>query len=97
MVDGSVLVAMAIVESKTAGPPSPVDRILWSMGHRPVCVSKFGTGLAALYPELPANRWRRALAPNGHARIPPATWLAPGLPAADLGQRSLPTGGGRGP
>lgn len=52
---------MAIVESKSTGPPSPVDRLLWSLDHRPVRVSKFGTGLAALFPELPSNKWHRAL------------------------------------
>jgi len=56
-----VLVGMAIVETKSAGSPSDADRILWSLGHRPTRVSKFGTSLAALYPELPANKWARAL------------------------------------
>jgi hypothetical protein len=53
--------AMTIVETKTAGPPSEADRVLWSMGHRPIKVSKFCTSLAALRPDLPSNRWRRAL------------------------------------
>lgn len=56
------LVGMAIVETKTGGPPSPADRVLWDLGHRPTRVSKFCTSLAALRPELPANRWTRALA-----------------------------------
>ncbi|MFN8519569.1 MAG: polyphosphate polymerase domain-containing protein [Chloroflexota bacterium] len=55
------LADMAIIESKSAGAPSPVDRLLWSLGHRPIRVSKFGTGLAALFPELPSNKWHRAL------------------------------------
>jgi hypothetical protein len=55
------LAGMAIVESKSAGAPSPVDRWLWASGHRPIRVSKFGTGLAALFPELPSNKWHRAL------------------------------------
>lgn len=61
--DGRVveLLRMAIVETKSAGPPSDADRILWSLGHRPTRVSKFGTSLAALNPELPANKWTRAL------------------------------------
>ena len=57
----ATLAGMVIVESKSAGAPSAVDRLLWSLGHRPVKVSKFGTGLAALNPELPANKWARAL------------------------------------
>ncbi len=56
-----VLAGMAIVETKSPGPPSEADRILWSLGHRPTRVSKFGTSLAALNPELPANKWTRAL------------------------------------
>jgi hypothetical protein len=52
---------MAIVETKAAGPPSDADRQLWSLGLRPTRVSKFGTSLAALRPELPANKWTRAL------------------------------------
>jgi hypothetical protein len=61
--DGRVvaLPGMVIIESKSAGPPSPVDRLLWSMGHRPTRVSKFCTSLAALFPDLPSNRWTRAL------------------------------------
>lgn len=61
--DGRIaeLAGMVIIESKVAGPPSAVDRRLWAMGHRPIRVSKFGTSLAALFPELPSNRWTRAL------------------------------------
>ncbi len=57
----ALLSGTVIVESKSAGAPSPVDRLLWSLGHRPIKVSKFGTGLAALFPELPSNKWHRAL------------------------------------
>ena len=56
-----LLARMAIVETKSAGPPSDADRALWSLGHRPTRVSKFGTSLAALRPELPSNTWTRAL------------------------------------
>jgi hypothetical protein len=52
---------MVIVETKTPGAPCAADRFLWSMGYRPVRMSKFGTSLAALLPGLPANRWTRAL------------------------------------
>lgn len=50
-----------IVETKTDGTPSVVDRFLWRSGHRPEKISKFATGLAALHPELPANRWSPVL------------------------------------
>jgi len=50
-----------IVETKSSGQASEVDRILWQMGHRPDRISKFATGLAALRPDLPHNRWARVL------------------------------------
>jgi hypothetical protein len=52
---------MAVVETKSGTRPSPVDRLLWRAGHRPAKISKFGTGMAALYPTLPRNRWTRVL------------------------------------
>lgn len=55
------LPGMAIVETKTPGRPSEADRVLWSLGYRPARVSKYCTCLAALRPELPSNRWTRAL------------------------------------
>lgn len=51
----------AIVETKSAGPPSSLDRALWRRGQRPSGISKFGTGTAALHPELPGNKWARVL------------------------------------
>ena len=50
-----------IIETKTAGRPSSVDRALWAAGHRPLKISKYATGLAAMHPELPANRWASVL------------------------------------
>ncbi|MFF3938532.1 VTC domain-containing protein [Streptomyces phaeofaciens] len=47
----------AIVETKSGRAGSGADRLLWSLGHRPCTVSKYGTGLAALRPGLPAHRW----------------------------------------
>ena len=52
---------LVVVETKTPGRPSSLDRLLWSLGHRPRRVSKYATGLAALDPHLPANRWARTL------------------------------------
>ncbi|TPX02413.1 polyphosphate polymerase domain-containing protein [Schumannella luteola] len=52
---------LAIVETKSAGAASELDRLLWRSGHRPARVSKFGTGLAALRPDLPSHKWNRVL------------------------------------
>jgi hypothetical protein len=49
-----------VVETKSAtARPGPVDRRLWELGHRPTRISKYGTGLALLTPELQRNRWHR--------------------------------------
>lgn len=52
---------LAVVETKTGSTPSSLDRRLWRAGYRPVRLSKYGTGMAALHPDLPAARWRRTL------------------------------------
>ena len=52
---------LTIIETKSCSSPSSADRLLWSLGHRPVAVSKYATGLAALHPGLPHNRWHRLL------------------------------------
>lgn len=52
---------VAIVETKSAARASDADRVLWRQGYRPVSVSKYATGLAALRPTLPRNRWSRLL------------------------------------
>nr|MDT0660396.1 polyphosphate polymerase domain-containing protein [Micromonospora sp. DSM 115978] len=52
---------LAVVETKTSSVASQVDRLLWQRGHRPVRISKYATGLAALRPDLPAVPWRRTL------------------------------------
>lgn len=51
---------LVVVETKAGRTPSSADRLLWSLGHRPTKISKFGTGLAALT-DLPATKWRRVL------------------------------------
>ncbi|MFD5599397.1 polyphosphate polymerase domain-containing protein [Leucobacter sp. NPDC058333] len=65
-----------IIESKSAGPATEFDRALWRKGHRPQGISKFGTGTAALHPELPSNKWARLLrgpfADTRSLTIPPA-------------------------
>lgn len=52
---------LVVVETKSTGGAGDFDRVLWRLGHRPDRISKFATGLAALHPELPANRWARVL------------------------------------
>ncbi|MDR7276279.1 VTC domain-containing protein [Catenuloplanes atrovinosus] len=50
-----------VIETKSPGGASEADRLLWSLGHRPCPVSKYATGMAALHPTLPANRWLAVL------------------------------------
>lgn len=56
---------LAVVETKGGSTPTPLDRALWTAGHRPVPLSKFATGLALLEPDLPAHRWHRLLTTTG--------------------------------
>lgn len=55
---------LVIIETKTSGQPSPIDRLLWRSGHRPAKVSKYGAGLALMCPHLPAAKWNRILRHN---------------------------------
>lgn len=51
-----------VVETKSPpGAAGSLDRRLWQLGHRPVRISKYGTGLALLTPGLPRNRWHRVI------------------------------------
>lgn len=52
---------MVIVETKTTGRASALDRRLWRAGARPVKFSKYSTGMAVLRPDLPSNRWARVV------------------------------------
>lgn len=52
---------LVVVETKSGAVPSSIDQLLWELGHRPRRVSKFGCGMALLYPELPSNNWHRTL------------------------------------
>ncbi|MBO0924515.1 polyphosphate polymerase domain-containing protein [Cellulomonas sp. zg-ZUI199] len=52
---------LAVVETKTGSTPSAADRLLWRHGHRPVRLSKYGTGMAVLDPRLPCTPWRPVL------------------------------------
>jgi hypothetical protein len=51
----------AVLETKSGGAASEADRLLWRLHHRPCSISKYATGLAALRPDLPANRWQPVL------------------------------------
>jgi hypothetical protein len=51
----------AIIETKTGSAASFADRRLWQRGHRPVAISKYATGLAAIRADLPAAPWQRVL------------------------------------
>jgi len=73
-----------LVESKSSGRPSAIDRWLWRHGQRPVSISKFCVGVAALRPELPANKWNRTLR-RFFERNGPVT--RPALSGAGLGVR----------
>lgn len=54
--------AGVVVETKApTGAPTATDRWLWARGHRPVPVSKYCVGLAALTPGLATNKWHRVL------------------------------------
>ncbi|MFI7660979.1 polyphosphate polymerase domain-containing protein [Micromonospora parva] len=67
------LPGIAVVETKTSSAPSLVDRALWQRGTRPVRISKYATGLAALRLDLPDVPWRRTL--RRHFRAAPSSAL----------------------
>lgn len=50
-----------LLESKSPGAATDLDRWLWARGHRPDTISKYCVGLAALDPALPSNKWHRTL------------------------------------
>lgn len=50
-----------VLETKSGHDPSDLDRLLWRLGRRPVRLSKYAVGMAALDHTLPANRWHRIL------------------------------------
>lgn len=58
---GWTLDRKVVVETKSGSTAGALDRHLWAHGVRPSRISKFATGLAALCPSLPANRWHRTL------------------------------------
>ncbi|MDZ8274904.1 polyphosphate polymerase domain-containing protein [Microbacterium aquimaris] len=64
------LPASVIVETKSGQRAGALDRALWRQGHRPARISKYGTGMAALHPDLPSNPWHRVLTRHfAHATV----------------------------
>ena len=57
----AVVADHVIVETKSATGSGAADRLLWRSGFRPESISKYAIGVAALYPELPRNKWARTL------------------------------------
>ncbi len=53
---------LVIVETKSAGRGGEFDAVLRRLGIRASSISKFGTGLAAMHPELLSNKWTRTIA-----------------------------------
>jgi hypothetical protein len=50
-----------IVETKSTGRPSQIDRLLWNSGFRPIRISKYGVGISLLNFDAPRNKWNRAI------------------------------------
>ena len=55
---------LTVMETKNPSTASPTDRLLWHQGHRPARISKYATGMALLYANLPTNRWNRTIKRN---------------------------------
>jgi len=77
-VGGEATLNAIVVETKSAGAASAADRWLWLHHVRPTKISKFCTGLAAIRPELPANKWHRII--DRHWRTQPRNPAAPFSP-----------------
>lgn len=52
---------LAIVETKAGSSPTLLDRALWHRGHRPVRLSKYGTGIALIHPGAPRLKWHHVI------------------------------------
>ncbi|GAA2523522.1 polyphosphate polymerase domain-containing protein [Rarobacter incanus] len=52
---------LVVVETKSTTGRSEFDRLLWERRIRPTKISKFGTGCALMWPELPGNAWARVV------------------------------------
>jgi hypothetical protein len=72
-VGGETVLDGIVVETKSARAPSAADQWLWRHHVRPTKISKFCTGLAAIHPDLPANKWHRVIARH---------WMTPSIGTA---------------
>ena len=84
-----------LVEVKSIGSATAVDRVLWSMACRPVSISKYCVGLAAVHPDLPANRWNRTLRRHFdwqplHSPVPSTDQVVDGVDTGEVAD-ALPT------
>jgi hypothetical protein len=50
-----------IIETKSVGPHTALDRLLWAQHLRPIRVSKFGVAMMLTQPLLTSNRWNRVI------------------------------------
>lgn len=55
------LEGFAVIETKSPGAPSSIDRWLWRKGARPDTISKYAIGMALFDPSLGAHKWARVL------------------------------------
>ncbi len=80
---GRAILDVIVVETKSTRASSAADQWLWKHHVRPTKISKFGTGLAAIRPELPANKWHRIIARHWQTDSAfPAEQFLPDLSAA---------------
>lgn len=73
-----------LVETKAGPGGSSADRVLRSLGHRPVSVSKYCVGVALLHPHLASNPWHALMrnhftAPGFVPRLGPSLHAVPSL------------------
>lgn len=59
--DFAPLTASVVLETKTLGGLTSVDRALWALKIRPVAFSKFAVSCAMSNRTLPSNRWHRVI------------------------------------
>lgn len=69
------LPGFALIETKTSGKACAFDRALWRAGIRPLTISKYCTGLAAITRDVPSNKWHRVL--GRHFATPSVVSAAP--------------------
>lgn len=59
--ESAYLPSQVVLETKSATGRTWVDRQLWSMGMRPMRMSKYATGMALTHQGLPCNRWSKTM------------------------------------